>query len=419
MNFPISDAQRPGVRTAWWDQLHAGSRVSGVLFALFAAAFGYGTLVPLVPVYLGASGGGDVAWHSGALPAAFLAAASIFSPLWGHLSDRVGRRAVIMSGSAGAVLAVLPFFLQHGVAQLYAFQVLAGIAFAAVVPAALALLYEIGDARSRARRVAWFGVALLGGYLAGPALGGWIAGLAEGAAALPAHQAVRTALGAQASAAGLALLWVCLSAGPSPILSRESSASRTDAPRAREALAPLLAAMLVAFLLGGFEIATALHLRGPLGFGSGEVAWLFIACGAAMAVVQLVFLPRVPARASHVAWALALVAASAAALAAMPLARSYAATLALAIPLGGALGLAFGLLGLQMAAAAGARRGLALGAQNAAIMAGQAGGSMLGGTLFAALGERAIPSFGAGVMVLAFLLAMGKWKLRLVGSRVW
>ena len=31
-------------------------------------ALGYGTLVPLVPVYLDASGGGDVAWHTGALP---------------------------------------------------------------------------------------------------------------------------------------------------------------------------------------------------------------------------------------------------------------------------------------------------------------------------------------------------------------
>ena len=48
--------------------------MSGALFALFAAALGYGTLVPLVPVYLRASGGGDAAWHSGALPAAFLAA---------------------------------------------------------------------------------------------------------------------------------------------------------------------------------------------------------------------------------------------------------------------------------------------------------------------------------------------------------
>lgn len=42
--------------------------MSGTLSALFAVALGYGTLVPRVPVYLDASGGGDVAWHTGALP---------------------------------------------------------------------------------------------------------------------------------------------------------------------------------------------------------------------------------------------------------------------------------------------------------------------------------------------------------------
>ena len=389
--------------------------IGGVLFALFAAALGYGTLVPLVPVYLEAGGGGDVAWHSGALPAVFLATASVFAPLWGHLSDRVGRRIVIASGCAGAVLAIIPFFLKHGVAQLYAFQALAGASFGAVLPAALALLYEFGDSQSRARRVAWFGTALLGGYLVGPALGGWIARLAEGVAEFPAHQAVRLALGAQASAAALALLWVYL-ARANPISSRESPGARAETPQACEAFASLLAAMLAAFLLGGFEIATTLHLRGPLGFGSGEVAALFIACGAAMALTQLVLLPRVPPSASRVALALALVAASAAGLAAMPFARSYAGTLALASLLGGALGLAFGLLGLEMAAAAGARRGLALGAQNAAITAGQAGGSMLGGTLFGALGERALTAFGAAVLLLAFLLAAGKSKLPTTGT---
>lgn len=378
--------------------------IGGALLALFAAALGYGTLVPLVPLYLAASGGGDVAWHSGALPAVFLAAASIFSPLWGHVSDRVARRGVIMSGSGGAVLAVVPFFLKHGVIQLYAFQALAGASFGAVLPAALALLYETGDAPSRPRRVAWFGTALLGGYLVGPALGGWLAGLA-GATGLAAHQVVRLALGIQASAAALAVAMVWLSTAPSAIPHGESARAPRETAHAGSAGASLLAATLVSFLLGGFEIAATLHLRGPLGFASGEVAGLFIACSAAMALSQLVFLPRVPSRASRIAWSLALVVAAAALLAAMPLARSYGGTLSLGGLIGAGLGLAFGLLGLEMAAAAGARRGLALGAQNAAISAGQAVGSMLGGALFVSLRETALPAFGTAVILLALSLA--------------
>lgn len=373
--------------------------MSGALFALFAAALGYGTLVPLVPVYLRAIGGGDVAWHSGALPALFLAAASVAAPLWGHLSDRVGRRPVIAAGCAGAGLAVVPFFVEHGLAQLYVFQALAGLSFGAVLPAALAMLYESGDAGSRARRVAWYGVALLGGYLAGPALGGWLGGLAEGAAALAAHRVVQIGLGVQASATALALLRVGLARWPA-VDAHEIAA---HASQTRAALLALLSATLVSFLLGGFEIGTTLHLRGPLGFGSREVAGLFVVCGAAMALVQLLALPRVPVHASRTAWALGVVIASGAALALMPYARSYIGTLALGAPLGGALGLAFGLLGLQMAAAGGARRGLALGAQNAAITGGQAAGSMLGAALFGALGERALQVFGAAVIGLSLL----------------
>lgn len=384
--------------------------MSGALIALFAAALGYGTLVPLVPVYLRAIGGGDAAWHSGALPAAFLVAASVAAPLWGHLSDRAGRRPVVAAGCAGAAVAVVPFFVEHGLAQLYVFQALAGASFGAVLPAALAMLYESGDANSRARRVAWYSVALLGGYLAGPALGGWIGGLAEGAAALAAHRTVQLALGVQASAALLALLRVWLGPWPSP----NTHDLAAESPRARAAVFALLGATLVAFLLGGFEIGTTLHLRGPLGFGSGEVAGLFVLCGAAMALVQLLALPRVPAHAPRIAWALGVVAASGAALAFMPYARSYLATIALGTPLGGALGLAFGLLGLQMASAGGVRRGLALGAQNAAVTGGQAAGSMLGAALFAGLGDRALQGFGLAVVALSLLLAL----LMKVNSRV-
>ncbi len=379
-----------------------------MLFAVFAAALGYGTLVPLVPVYLRASGGGNIAWHTGALPAAFLVAASVFSPLWGHLSDRAGRRGVIVCGSAGAIIAAVPFFLEHGVPQLYVFQVLAGAAFGAVVPAALGLLYESGDAQSQARRVAWFGTALLGGYLVGPALGGWLAGLADGGAALAAHQIVRLALGVQAGIEALAGAMVYLTAAPS---ARPLGESLREITQAGRALVALPTAVLVSLTLGGFEIAATLHLRGPLGLGSREVAGLFIACGVAMALTQLALLPRVSA-ASPVAWAHALVVASAGILAAMAVAASYAGTLLLGALIGAGLGLALGLLGLHMASVGGARRGFALGLQSSALSAGQAAGSMLGGALFAALGERALPAFGAAVVALALSLSVLEANVR-------
>lgn len=377
------------------------------LAAVFSAALGYGTLLPLVPVYLGAAGGGDVTWHSGALPAAFLVAAAICAPAWGHVSDRAGRRTVIASGAGGAILAVVPFFMRHGLAQLYAFQALAGVSFGAVVPAALALVYETGDARSRPRRIGWYGTVLLGGYLVGPALGGWLAGLAESGARLAPHQIVQLALGIQAAAAALAL-GVLYFGAPSDAAQQASEPRIQDRPEpahAAEALVALVAAMLTAFLLGGFEIMTVLHLRTALGLGSSEVAVLFIACGTAMALIQLFIMPHVPERAARPGPGLALVGLSGMALAAMPLARTYASTIVLGAAIGGTLGLAFGILALGMASVSGARRGLALGAQNAAIAAGQAAGSIFGAALFPLLASRAFPLLAGAVTVATLLLA--------------
>lgn len=55
---------------------------------------------------------GDAAWHSAALPAVFLASAPVSAPLRGHLSDRAGRRAALLAGSAGSALAVVPLLLR-------------------------------------------------------------------------------------------------------------------------------------------------------------------------------------------------------------------------------------------------------------------------------------------------------------------
>ena len=384
----------------------------GVLFALFTSALGYGTLVPLVPVYLAAAGGGDVPWHSGALPAAFLVSASASAPLWGHLSDRVGRRIVLMCGSGGALLAVVPFFVNHGLATLYAFQVLAGLAFGAVAPSSLALLYETGDPQSTARRVAWSGAATLGGYLTGPALGGWLAGWAEGPGALSAHQVLRLALGVQAFAAAAALIAAYFSVVPNQNSRAGTPTQKRDPTNTGEAIATLLAMMLASFTVGAFEIGTALHLRGPLGLGSREAAALFIMCSGSMAVAQLVFLPRLPKRFPRIYVAFAIIAFSGVALAMMALADSYAATLLLTALIAGGLGLVFGVLGLQMAAAAGVRRGLALGAQNAASNASQAAGSILGGVAFAAFGEKALSGLGAAVILLVLLAAAVKSRLQ-------
>jgi len=409
----LNDGNEPGNPTARALRSRAAVpalRHLGVLYGAFAVALGYGMLVPLVPSYLQAGAGDrDVALHSGALAAVFMLAASLAAPLWGHLSDRVGRATVIVTGLAGASAATIPFMLSQRLAELYLFQGLAGVFFAAVVPVAAALLFEDGDFLGRGPRLAMLGAATLGGYLAGPVLGGWLGGLSETLSdPLPGREIALAALAAHASIVALAvpMVWVGLRAGPW----RAHGGDAHEAPGARRSLAAaalvLSAAMLAAFALGGFEISTSLHVRGPLGLGSRAVAAVFVACGLGMLIAQLTVFPSLSLHRGRMAWPSGLLAGVAALLAGIPLATSQALTLAAAGMIGAALGLAIALLGLQTAAISGRRRGLALGLQNSAVNAGQAVGSVSGGALFGWLGPGSFPALSVAIASGALLLAL-------------
>ncbi len=385
-------------------------RHAGVLYGAFAVALAYGMLIPLVPAYLEAGAGSThVALHSGALAAMFMAGASVAAPFWGHLSDRIGRARVILAGLAGAAAAPVPFALSQGLPELYLFQGLAGVFFGAVAPVAAALLFEDGDPLGSGRRLALLGAATLGGYLAGPVLGGWMGGLSEAARdALPAREVVLMALAAHASVVGLAvpLAWAGMRFGPRYAAAGDARGA-APAPRSLGAvILALSAAMLAAFTLGGFEISTALHVRGPLGLGSRAVAAVFVACALGMLIAQLAFLPRLSLRTGRTAWAFGLLAGVAALLAGVPLAASLGATLATGGLIGAGLGLAIALLGLQTAAVAGRRRGLALGLQNSAVNAGQAIGSYSGGALFAWLAQGSFAALSLAIAAGTLLLAL-------------
>jgi predicted MFS family arabinose efflux permease len=369
------------------------------LVAAFSAALGFGTLLPLLPVYL-AESGVQALWHTGALPVVFLVAASVAAPLWGWSSDRLGRAPVLIAGIAGTVVASAPFFFQHSLEALYAYQVLAGLAFGAVAPVALAMLFETTVQENRASRVAWFGGITLAGYFAGPALG---AGMAALSAELPSHRVVQLALGAQAALALSALL-LAVMAKRSPMPEAAVPAAGVTPVAGRRAIA-VQAALLAAFTVGGFEIAASMYVRSPLHLGAKDVALIFMACSAAMIATQLVLLPRIPARAPRIELALGCITGSAILLAVMGFVQAHAILLTLAALEGATLGLASGLLSLEAAAVGGQGRGLVLGYQNAAFNVGQAAGATAGAAAFLTIGVSAFPALGALVILASAFLA--------------
>ncbi|MDX1251522.1 MAG: MFS transporter [Gammaproteobacteria bacterium] len=111
----------------------------------------------------------SVAWHTGLLTGVYMLALFLFAPLRGYVSDRTGRRVVILLGLASFSAAMLWFALAHGLVFVYGARVLAGVFAAAVLPVVFAWVGEA--AAPRARAFAWLSAASALGFLFGPALG--------------------------------------------------------------------------------------------------------------------------------------------------------------------------------------------------------------------------------------------------------
>ena len=376
--------------------------------ALFAVAIGYGAILPLLPATLAHlmpdAGPAARAAHTGTLTAAYLLAVLALAPVWGALSDRMGRRLALLVGLAGYSAALAAFPWAHSMTQAYVARLVAGAFAAAVLPAAAALVTETSWLFRRAARLAWLSAASLAGYLVGPAITGWVYALTQAAGASPA-ETLDAVIGRSVYAAAAVSVVAFVAAAlvrpgaPSPDL-QEATAGAL--PGATRLLAPVaVLSLLATFGLGAFEVEIAVFGGQRLGLTPASLAWIFAGCSVAMLLAQglLGLVRRLEPRA-----AVSIVASGFAAMTigfALLSFEGTPLTLAVAVALIGAgSGVMLPLLGYLAAARTHARIGVTLGVQTAAASFGQGAGSAAAGWLFGTLAEA---SFG----VCALLMAIG------------
>lgn len=141
-----------------------------VLFVtVFLDLVGFGIVIPLLPLYAERFGAGPVgaAW----LLAVYSLMQFLFAPWWGRLSDRVGRRPVLLVGLFGAALSYLAFGLAGTLPVLFAARIAGGV-MGANVGVAQAYIADVTEPRDRARGMGMIGAAFGLGFIFGPALGG-------------------------------------------------------------------------------------------------------------------------------------------------------------------------------------------------------------------------------------------------------
>lgn len=143
----------------------------GVVFlTLFLDILGFGLIIPIQPFYAEHFGASTtvVTW----LGASYSLMQFIFAPLWGSLSDRIGRRPVVLVSIAMSVAGFLAFGLAASLPMLFAARMLAGFgnANAGTVQAIVA---DVTTSADRAKGMGLIGAAFGLGFIFGPAVGGY------------------------------------------------------------------------------------------------------------------------------------------------------------------------------------------------------------------------------------------------------
>lgn len=382
---------------------------------------GFGVSLPVLPFYakhLHAAGipRETIAIHITLLTSIYALAQFITAPFWGQLSDRIGRRPLILIGIAGSAIAQLLFGFASSMTMLYVVRAFGGVLSSAMLPAATAYVSDLTSERDRAKGMAWLGTAVSLGVIVGPAFGG-----------LTTREDLHFTLGlfdlkvenyAPPFFLAAVLMFLTLLVAfrwlPESLSSKSATVlAHQPALNWKKLGKPLLLLLglttIAQFGLMLFEVVFALYAQEKLGYGPVQTGIVFMICGSVMAVFQVIavsYLSRYISAIIQVALGFALMGSG---IFLLLMARS------LPIVLGVVGILAFGMalitpnLTALISKRSGQHTGTVLGIQNAANSLGQVGGATLGGVLYA--WQVNVPYGFAGVLLVGTGLVLG-WRLK-------
>jgi MFS transporter, DHA1 family, tetracycline resistance protein len=144
-----------------------------VLICVFIDMLGVGLIIPVLPVLVGEFTGSrdDQSWWYGVMSATFGLMQFLFMPMLGALSDRVGRRPVLLYSMAGMGINFLTTAWAPNLACLFIGRVIGGMSSASMSVAS-AYASDISTPENRAKSFGKVGAAFGLGFICGPMLGG-------------------------------------------------------------------------------------------------------------------------------------------------------------------------------------------------------------------------------------------------------
>ena len=384
---------------------------------------GFGIVLPLLPLYASDSRFGASPAVVGVLLASFSLAQFVFAPVWGRLSDRVGRKPILVLSLVGTALGSLLTGLAGSLLVLFVGRVLDGISGASV-SVAQAAVADLATPEERPRLFGLLGAAFGLGFVAGPAIGS-LAALGDRrlpfliAAAIAGVNAVvairrlpetnpRHLRGAIAEEAG----WVRetgLEDEAAALTLRPSSRATTPLAPPAHPTRDMTRLLLVAFIslaaFSAFEATFALFGRERLHLQLASAGAVFAGIGVVLAVVQASLVQPVVERLGERGTLRAGLLANACGLLLLAAVHSWLLLVPALLALVIGQGLVMPSLTASIAGRADRdRRGRVLGVQQSANGLARVLGPVFGGLAFERFGA---PSpFLAGAAVMALCVAM-------------
>ncbi|MFD0960493.1 MFS transporter [Paenibacillus chungangensis] len=152
-----------------------GGRMPLLMLNMFIAMLGIGLIIPVLPEYLREFGAGGST--AGYLIAAFGITQFLCSPIFGEMSDKYGRKWMIVTGLALFTISNLIFATADHIAMLYVSRFVGGVGAAAMIPSMLAYVADITTEENRGKGLGRIGAAMSFGFVIGPGAGGFLAEL--------------------------------------------------------------------------------------------------------------------------------------------------------------------------------------------------------------------------------------------------
>ena len=256
------------------------AKIGIVFLIVFIDLVGFGIVIPILPLYAEEYGPSPVVF--GFLMASFSIMQFIAAPILGRLSDRIGRRPVLLVSLLGSAFGYVLFGIAGSLGMLFASRIIDGIS-GGNISTAQAVIADITGPEDRAKGMGIIGAAFGLGFVLGPAIGAllvtvatWLPGIGAAVASLTAFVLVLTHLPETLDAEAR----------------REARRHPLNLGSLAEALRHplvglcLLMVFFTIFAFANFETTFAQFAKLRFSYSTSTIAWLFVYAGVLGAIVQ-------------------------------------------------------------------------------------------------------------------------------------